>query len=84
MLRSFPLTVNSKIFARVYFHETLLMRSFVKITPSRNGEMTLSFTDIGKYALIAIFTVANMSINAIRENKILAKISKFTVIPSYL
>ena len=27
------------------------MRSFVKITPSRNGEITVSFTDIGKSCL---------------------------------
>ena len=27
-----------------------------------------------------IFTIANMSFNAIRENKILAKISEFTVL----
>ena len=32
-----------------------------------------------KRALVAIFTVANMSLNAIGENKILAKISGFTV-----
>ena len=31
------------------------------------------------YALNAIFNVANMSLNAIRENKILAEISEFTV-----
>ena len=35
-------TVNLENFARVYFH----MRSFVKIKPSRNGKITLSFTDI--------------------------------------
>ena len=31
------------------------------------------------HALVAIFNAANMSFNAIRENKILAKVSKFTV-----
>ena len=31
------------------------------------------------YALVAIFSVTNMSFNAIRENKILAKIYGFTV-----
>ena len=31
------------------------------------------------HALVANFNVANMSFNAIRENKILAKISEFTV-----
>ena len=39
-------TVNSEIFATVYFRETS-MRSFVKINPSRNDEITLSFTDAG-------------------------------------
>ena len=32
------------------------------------------------HALVANFNVANMSFNAIRENKFLAKISEFTVI----
>ena len=34
------------------------------------------------HALVANFGVTNMSFNAIRENKILAKISGFTVITS--
>ena len=40
-----PTTVNSEIFARVYFRETSHRRSFVKLKPSRNGTITL-FTDI--------------------------------------
>ena len=32
------------------------------------------------HALVVIFNVANMSFNAIREEKILAKISEFTVL----
>ena len=44
----FQIKVNSEIFARVYFRETLRTRSLVKIKPSRNGEITLSFTDVGK------------------------------------
>ena len=36
-------TVNSERFAG-----TLFTRNFVKMKPSRNGENTLSFTDIGK------------------------------------
>ena len=31
-----------------YFCETSRMRSFVKIKPSRNAEITLSFTDVSK------------------------------------
>ena len=36
-------TVHSEIFARVLFS-----RSFAKMKPSRNGEITLSFIDVGK------------------------------------
>ena len=38
-------TVSSEIFASVLFSRNL--RSFVKIKPSRYGEITLLFTDIG-------------------------------------
>ena len=55
------------------------MRSFVKINPSRNNEITFSATDNGKHALVSNFGDANMSFKSIRENKILAKISGFTV-----
>ena len=55
------------------------MRSFVKIKSLRNGEITLSFTDLN-HAIVANFNVANMSCNAIRENKILAEISGLTEI----
>ena len=43
-------TVNSEIFAWVYFCETshMYMRSFVKIKPTRKSKITLSFTDEGK------------------------------------
>ena len=56
------------------------MRSFVELKLSRNIQITLSFTDIGIIKpKLRIFNVANMPFNAIRENKILAKISEFTV-----
>ena len=51
----------------------------MKIKSSRNGEITLSFTDTGKSYLSQIFNVANTSFKAIGENKTLAKISEFTV-----
>ena len=78
-------TADSEIFARVYFRETSRMRSFAKIEPSRTGEITLLFTDVGTFFCKSrqsrgILNVANMSLNAIRENKIIAKISEFTVI----
>ena len=56
------------------------MRSFVKIKPLQIGDITLLFTDIGKSCPVRDIYVANVSFNRIRENKILAKISKFTVI----
>ena len=43
------------------------MRSFVKLRSSRNGEITLSFTDEGKSCHSRDFYVSNMSFNAIRE-----------------
>ena len=56
------------------------MRNFVRLKSSRIGEFTLSFTYIGKSRPCANFNVENMCFIAIRENKILAKISKFTVL----
>ena len=56
------------------------MRSFVKIKSSRNGEITLSFTDEGKSCHTREFLRCEFVFNAIRENKIIAKISKFTVL----
>ena len=48
----------------------------MKIESSGNGEIILSFTDIGISCPSRDFLyAANMSFNAIRENKILAKIS---------
>ena len=55
------------------------MRNFVKITPSQHGEITLSLLMEVNHALDVNFNVTNMSFNAIPENKILPKISEFTV-----
>ena len=56
------------------------MRSFVKLKPSRNDKITLSFIDIRKSCLSReFFHITSMSFNAIRENKVLAKISESTV-----
>ena len=52
----------------------------MKTISPRNGEITLSFTDIGKSCPKCTFNASNMYFNAIRENKILAKISEFTVV----
>ena len=41
-------TVNSQIFARVLFSRNFAYAKFRKKKSSRNGEITLSFTDIGK------------------------------------
>ena len=56
------------------------MQSFVKIKSSRMGEITLSFTDMSKSCPNRIFFyIANMSFSDIRKNRIMAKISEFTV-----
>ena len=51
----------------------------MKIKSSKKGKITLSFTDIDESCPSHEFNVASMSFNAVRENKILAKISEFTV-----
>ena len=56
------------------------MRSLVKIKPSRNGKITLSFIDKRKFCLSReFFHITNMNLNAISVNKIIAKISEITV-----
>ena len=42
------ITVNLDIFARVLFLRNFAFAKFCEIISSRNGEITLSFTDIGK------------------------------------
>ena len=51
------------------------MRSFAKIKPMRNSEISLSLSDEGKSYRSRDFLRGNTT----RENKILAKISEFTV-----
>ena len=51
----------------------------MKIKSLRNNKITLSFTDEVNLVIVANFYVAHRSFYAIRENKILAKISEFTV-----
>ena len=58
------------------------MRSLAKIKPSQNDENSLSFTDVGKSCKTRQYFSRQTSFNAIRENKILQKIFKFTVQPS--
>ena len=55
------------------------MRSFVKIKSSQNGEITLSFTDIEKSCPSREYIASQICLRAIRENKILSKISGFSV-----
>ena len=53
---------------------------FLKIIPSQNGKITLWFTDICKSCkYVNHSNIANMYFNAIRENRIIAKISEFTL-----
>ena len=56
------------------------MRSFMKIKPSQNGKITLSFIDIGKSCLShELFTSLICLLMLFREIKFLAKISESTV-----
>ena len=72
-------TVNMKIFARTLFSRNFAYAKFRenKTLAKRNGKITLYVN----LAFVANFTyyITNMSFNAIRENKILAKISESTV-----
>ena len=74
--RDLPYNIK-RVYILLYIRK--FSRSFVIKKPSRNGEITVSFTDKGKFCHSRMFNVANMSYNPIRENKILAKISEFTV-----
>ena len=70
------ITVNSDIFARVLFTQN------EKVKPSRNGKNTLSITGVN-HALVANFNMAHMSFNAIRENRVLAKVLRTAQRPIY-
>ena len=48
----------------------IIMRSFVKIKASQIGEITLSFTDVGKSRPCRDFSTWQICFNTIRENKI--------------
>ena len=56
------------------------MRSFVKIKPSRNGRITLSFIDIVKSCLSREFFTSLICLLMLFAKKNLAKISESTVI----
>ena len=59
------------------------MRSFVKTKLSQNGDTILPLTGIGKSCSSREFFMSPIChFNAIRDNKILAKISEFRV-PGY-
>ena len=64
---------------RVLFSRNFAYVKFLEIKSSQNGEITLSFTDLCKSCPSRDYNVANMSFNAYREHKILAKISEFTL-----
>ena len=60
------------------------MRSIVKTNPREMTKLPCNLLMQVNHVIVANFYVANMYFNAIRENKILAKISKFTVLKSGL
>ena len=55
------------------------MRSFVKINPREMPKLPCHLLMKVNHVIVANFHVDNMSFNTIRENKIHAKISEFTV-----
>ena len=55
------------------FRETLPMQSFVKIKPLQNGKISHDISNCE-------FLTWQICLNTIRENKILPKIFKFTVV----
>ena len=68
-------TVKSEIIARVLFS----LNGIVKTKSSRNGEITLSFTDIGRSCHSNEFLTPQICLLTLFAKKILAKISEFTV-----
>ena len=71
-------TVNSEIFARVLLSRSFTYGKVREIKYSRNGEINCHLLMKVNHAIVANFNVANMSFKAIRENKILMKISEFS------
>ena len=65
-----PLVQHCEIFCKfvflrgLYFRETSHMRNFVKIKPSRNGKITLSFIET-YFAIISESTVYNQNLRII-------------------
>ena len=55
------------------------MRSFVKLNPREMAKLFCHLLMKVNHVIVVNFYVANMSFNAISENKILVKISEFTV-----
>ena len=74
-------TVNSEIFARVL----ILRNSHIRVSRKLNSgakSLCCLLMEVN-HALVANFNVANMSFDAIRENKVLAKISGLTVLYNF-
>ena len=67
-------TVNSEIFARILFMRNFA-RSFAKVKPSRNGEIALLLTDVGKSCPSRDFFMSQICLLTRFVN-----ISEFTVI----
>ena len=63
----------------VNFREGFIYAKFRENLSSRNAEITLSFTNIGKPWQSREFLTSQICFNAIRESKILVEMSGFTV-----
>ena len=64
---------------RVLFSRNFAYAKFLENKILSKCEFTLSITDIGKSCPSRKFLTSQVYLNAVRENKILAKISGFTV-----
>ena len=60
------------------------MRNFVKLHSRELAKSICHILMKVNHVIVANVHVANMSFNAIRENKILAKISEFTIVQTYI
>ena len=59
-------------------NKCMSFNAIAKVNPSGNGVITLPLPNVGKSCSSREFLMSQMSFNAIRENKILAKNSEFT------
>ena len=73
------ITVNSKIFMRVLFSSNFADAKFRENKTSRNGEITLSFNDVGKSCHSYEFLTPQICLLTLSAKIKFSRISYFTV-----